>query len=727
MGPSPLSRFLPPLEEGSTASALKRFGAPGDLVLDPFGASPRLAVEAAQAGRAVLVAVNNPVTRHVLWHTAQPYSLGDLQSALGRLGNAPKDGGRLEAFMLDLYTTRCSRCEEWISAEYFVWDRDEGEPILRFYACDHCNHTVEEPTTEDDRRRAHAFDERKLQHALALEEVAPRGSPDRAAAEAALAVYPSRAVFALVSMLNKYQQLEANEATSSILLSAMDQANSLWGRPEGRPRPLQLTASAQFLENNAWKALERTAGHWAVSEPGVPIVSWTGEYSPDPGTITVFPGPVRELVPHLPGSRIERILTVIPRPNQAFWTLSALWTAWLWGREAAEPILPALRRRRYDWAWHSGALKSTLRAIWRPLSDNVEILGFIPDAEPGFIAATLAGFDSAGFALTGRAVRMEGQALFTWKGDRKEERVAASSEAEEEMKDAAVLALNDRGSPEVFALPHAAAWTRLAQRRALGRVAPSETRSSIGVISEVLESVLADRSTFIHFSRGVEAESGRYWLVDESSTQVRLSDRVEDLVLARLRSRPATSALELEIYLCEQLPGLMTPDRRLIMAALRSYATYDPHGAVWSLRTEDDPEARRLDMEQIVELLSDLGRRLGLEVQQGYEVIWSGLTDQGLRFRVSETAKLMQIGTAAPGEDRDEIQAIVIPGGRGALVAEKARGDPRLRDWLESGPLVLKFRHIRRLSEDTTLDRDNLLERLALDPPGQEDPQLPLL
>lgn len=100
-------------------------------------------------------------------------------------------------------------------------------------------------------------------------------------------------------------------------------------------------------------------------------------------------------------------------------------------------------------------------------------------------------------------------------------------------------------------------------------------------------------------------------------------------------------------------------------------------------------------------------------------------------FWVDETARLgvamrRQLASRDSPEKR-LIEAVVIPGGRAALVAEKARRDPLLQAWLEATPRVIKFRHVRRLAEDTTLDRDNLLERLVLDPPGREDPQLPLL
>src|SRR3989304_2683040 len=103
LGAGPLARFLPPLEEGTVALAIERFGMQGNLVLDPFGASPRLALEAAQQGCSVLVAANNPITRYVLRHTLNPFALDELQSALSRLAASAKDGGRLEPFLLDLY------------------------------------------------------------------------------------------------------------------------------------------------------------------------------------------------------------------------------------------------------------------------------------------------------------------------------------------------------------------------------------------------------------------------------------------------------------------------------------------------------------------------------------------------------------------------------------------------------------------------------------------------
>jgi len=235
------------------AAALEGFGVPGDLILDPFGASPRLVREAALAGRAVLVASNNPVTRFVVRRVLQPFPLPVLQAALSRLAAAPKDEGRLEPFLLALYNTTCSRCGETVSADYFVWDRETDAPLLRSYSCPHCSHTMEEPTEAEDRSLAVGFRRRELQHSLALEQLAPRGDPDREHAEAALSAYPDRAVYAIVTLLNKLEQL------------ALGQRITLARRASARVVAARSTISS--IENGS-RGSWRVSTTWNSSTPG---------------------------------------------------------------------------------------------------------------------------------------------------------------------------------------------------------------------------------------------------------------------------------------------------------------------------------------------------------------------------------------------------------------------------------------------------------------------------
>lgn len=727
--PGPLARFLPPLEEGSSSRALETYGESSELVLDPFGASPRLVVEAAQAGRAVLVAVNNPITRFILQHTIQPFTLSELQTALARLAAAPKDGSRLEPFILDLYRTECARCGASVIAESFIWERDSEGPTHKIYVCERCNHAGEGTTTEADWERASVHSRRGLQHALALEQVAPTGDPDRRHAETALSVYPGRTLYALITLMNKLEQLtlplRLKAAGQALLLSASDAVNALWGYPEGRSRPRQLSASPRYREDNVWWALERAVGTWAMEDPSVELVEWRENEPLRPGTVAVFPGPMRNLVPTLRDREVQFLLTVLPRPNQAFWTLSALWAAWLWGRAAAAPIKVALRRRRYDWAWHAGALRTVMAGLKPILNPEVQILTFIPEAEPGFMVAALTGFDSAGYRLEGRALRLdESQAVLRWSVADREKYPQTQGETQQRMASAAIGALRDRGEPGPFSLLHAAAWCELARERLLAELWAVEDSHLLTSLSEKFEAAIADRETFIRLGQYVEPESGLYWLADPTNVNPPLVDRVEMHVLEILRQEAELSQVEIEERVSQMLPGLLTPDRRLIQACVRSYAMEDPTESLWRLRMEDDPESREKDCQEIRDILGELGDHLGFTVQDEEFLNW--VNEKGemvYSFKVMETAAV----GAVIEEESEMPLTYVLPGGRASLVAEKMRRDPRLREWLQDRGGVIKFRLVRRLITEVGLNQDNLAARLRIDPPEHHDPQLPLL
>ncbi len=755
----PLARFLPPLEEGVAERALQDRVRPGALVLDPFGASPRLVVDVARSGRAVLVAAANPVTRFILERRARPLPAAALQAALATLASATKNGGRLEPFLLELYATVCSNCRRTVSCEYFVWDREAGRPIRRAYTCPFCNHVAEEATTAEDVERAEEFDRHGLARARALEQVAPASDPDRASAEAALSVYPGRAVYALIAVLNKLEQIELEPevrlAAEALLLSACDAANALWGHPEGRTRPRQLTASPQFRENNVWRALERAIEEWIWEDPGVSARPWSRENLPRPGEVAVFSGAVRDLLDELRGLPLDAVVTVLPRPNQAQWTLSALWTAWLWGRGAAGPIRAALRRRRYDWAWHASALRASLAGLASALPAGAPVLGFVPEAEPGFLAAVLAGLDAGGFRLTGRALREEdGQALLAWDvpleaGRRPSTLRPPSREAslagargaspdqgrraqdaelslwKQRVADAAQETLESWAQPVRYGVLHAASWTDLAGRRWLGPLWQESEDLPISRVADEFVVALNDRRRFVRLDQRAELESGVFWLAQAAADSAPLMDRVELAVLRMLRREGVVQQREVEEAVSQEFPGLLSPDRGLVRSCLFSYAVEEEQAAGrWKLRDEDLAASRREDREGVIRLVSELGGRLGYRTVGPDPLSW--LDEQGreaYRFHILETAAFGEL-LNAPASQR---LVVVIPGGRGVWVAEKARRDPRLESWLREGSRVVKYRHIRRLAEEVTLKRENLGERLALDPPGREDPQLPLL
>ncbi len=720
---------MPPLEEGVIEQVLADDRLPAGLVLDPFGASPRLVLEAAQSGRAVLVAANNPVTRFILQHTLQPFGLGELQAALSHMAAIPKDDTRMERFILDLYRSTCMRCGEAISVEYFIWDQELGGPTHKVYSCDHCAYTGESPATEDDWNRALDYSRRGLQHALALEQVAPAGDTDRQHAEAALSVYPGRAIYALVTIINKIDQLALDgsllKALHAVLLSAFDGANALWSYPEGRERPRQLSASQRYREQNVWRALEKAVETWAMEPTDLQVTTWPSDSSLRAGSVAIYPGTVRDLMETIDPAEVSLLLTVPPRHNQAFWTLSALWAAWLWGRETAAPIKVALRRRRYDWSWHAAALRTVLKGLATSIRSGIPAIAYLPEAEPGFVAAVLSGFDAAGFALRGRALRAgEEQAVFHWVVEAGVQKACGKEEREERMRSSGKQILNLRAEPSTYPVLHAAAWSDLVAEGLLESIQEAEGRQFMQVMGDSLERVLGDRKTFIHMGRGMEVESGLYWLHDPPFAEADLKDLVERRVLESLREDGWIFEYELDKQICEVFQGLLSPDRRLIAVCLRSYAVGPDANGRWRLRAEDTAVARQQDCDEIRRLLVNLGSQLEYEVNEGEMVKW--IRDDGqvaYAFRIMETA--VWAGVLQPNAP-DGI-TYVIPGGRAELLAEKARRDPRLQDWLQGSPPVIKFRLVRRLMAETTLTRENLRERLAIDPPEHQDPQLPLL
>jgi hypothetical protein len=126
---------------------------------------------------------------------------------------------------------------------------------------------------------------------------------------------------------------------------------------------------------------------------------------------------------------------------------------------------------------------------------------------------------------------------------------------------------------------------------------------------------------------------------------------------------------------------------------------------------------------EIHDLLVGLGSRLGFRVREGERVEWCD--PEG-----SPSYAFTMIATGSPADAGKKVPAgycLVIPGGRASLLAEKARRNPILRRWLDDGVRVVKFRHVRRLVAETTLTRVNFEERLAIDPPEHQDPQMPLL
>ncbi|HND50096.1 MAG TPA: hypothetical protein PLL95_16135, partial [Anaerolineales bacterium] len=338
----PLSRFLPALEDGTISGWLSGQTLAGNWLLDPFGFSPKLVLEAARSGYRVLVTANNPITRFLLEVFANPPPQADFVAALADLGAVKKGDERLEQHLQSLYLTQCEKCEKQIYAQAFLWRKGEDVPYAKLYECPHCKDSGERITTDSDKDIALQIAGTDTLHRTRLfERVVSLKDEDRVYAEEAIEHYLPRPLYVLGTILNRLDSLDLNEsrrrALTALLLLAFDAGNTLWGHPAERPRPKLLNTPSQFRENNLWTMLERGIRLFAESGSPVVVEAWPKKI-PETGGICIYEGRLKDLAHEVKREiPIAAVVASIPRPNQAFWTLSALWAGWLWGSDAVEP------------------------------------------------------------------------------------------------------------------------------------------------------------------------------------------------------------------------------------------------------------------------------------------------------------------------------------------------------------------------------------------------------
>jgi hypothetical protein len=710
----PLARYLPLAADGIATAFLAERCRPGDWVLDPFGAAPRTDLEMARAGFRVLVAVNNPVIHFLLETAAQPPSRSDLQASLAELAATRKGDERLETHLQSLYLTECIKCHRQVPADAFVWERESGVLAARIYHCP-CGDNGEYPATEADQIRAASFMATDgLHRSRALERVTSLQDPDRAHVEQALECYLPRAIYSLITIINKLEGIiqtpERQRALMALVLTICDESNSLWPHPAERPRPRQLTIPTRFLEKNIWLALERSMEFWTDTGKFVEVVSWP-TIPGEAGGLCLFNGLMRNLASQLKEVVIGAVVSVLPRPNQAFWTFSALWAGWLWGREAASSFKFALHRRRYDWNWHTGALYSALKNLSENLPLNSPLFAIVPEPEPSFLTAAMLAAAGSGFDLDGMAIRTRHDPVqMLW------HRRSFSHATKEPVKIetesvhlAMVTALQERGEPVPFLNLHAAGLAIMAGDHSLGW----RTEALAQINTPILDAL--DGAEFVHHPESKNPESGLWGLTDWKMDFDSLPDRVEMIMVRFLQKNPGAVFESLEKELNTSLPGLLTPSLGLMQAVLKSYASETDEG--WNLRPEDSPSSRLADLETTAQSLTALAAELGFSLKRQESpqrlILWMDSEKLVYAFYLLASAIAGRIMRKNPHPPEHSL--LVLPGGRAGLLAYKMERDQALRQAADSWRIV-KFRTLRRLSEMSGLTREGFEMELRGDP-----------
>jgi len=537
----------------------------------------------------------------------------------------------------------------------------------------------------------------------------------------ALQHYLPRSLYVLTSLISHVESLglpaRRQRALIGSILLACDAGNTLWGLREQRPRPKQLSTSDEFREQNLWSILEGAAAFWKPTGDPVPFVQWPNQ-PPESAGVCIYEGRLKQLA-----QEIRREIPIaagigsVPRPNQAFWTLSALWAGWLWGRAAVEPYRSALRRRRYDWTWNATALQAAFGHLAELLPLGTPFFALLPEAEPAFLLAAMTAISTSGFDLKGLSLRTaEDPVQFVWeRGERLRREVEPPRP--EAIRQTIVDHLTQRCEPASYLNVEAVALEQLAQDHALHRTG-EDMEASLHRTRAVLEAALQGSGALVHISSGESFEAGSWGLGTWPDGET-LSDRLEVILVSQLQKQPIASMRELEQESFRQLPGLFSPSRRAVMEILASYA--DQVGSGWRLREEDAAARRKEDVRNIAESIDRAGVRLGYKTRhEGNWRIWEENGEIARAFGVLASAIVAPALKAAAYPP--ERSMLVVPGGRIALIKFKLSLRTDLAEHLR-GIRIGRFRLWRSLADVKIMTRATVAEQLASDAaestPGQ--------
>jgi hypothetical protein len=201
-------------------------------------------------------------------------------------------------------------------------------------------------------------------------------------------------------------------------------------------------------------------------------------------------------------------------------------------------------------------------------------------------------------------------------------------------------------------------------------------------------------------------------------------------VVNYLIQNPGSTASEIDNALCRNYAGLTPPALELIHVCLESYALQeDKKDGHWVIQPNDFPQKRHEDIQDIQSIIIGLGKKLGFKINKkdsDNAVVWFRTTPP-LKYHIFITASAVLGKHLLTHNLNHQRFLIVLPGSRANLVAYKLKQNPVFRKIADQGWHFIKYRHIRRLADSSTLNLDNLNEQLMLDPLTYSKPQIRLL
>ena len=718
----PLGRFLPALPKGVISQWLEENTKPGALVMDPLGANPFSAVEAARTSRRVLFARNNPILWLMLEAFASAPSDAILRGLVNKLLLSRHMDETLDRHLQSVYETACNLCGKMIQPLGYVWESKGEIPIAKVYTCPHCGDSGEKPVSEIDIRNLGRLGKISIHRTRAFQRVMQGGDYEKESIETALDCYLPRAIYVAMLLVNRLEVLVLEKSErlllQAILVSVFDEATSLWHWPEKDRRQLQLSLPSRFIEKNLWISLDTAPGVWKQEGNAVPVSYWP-KLPPIEGGICLYQRRLADQKTFLESEKPTSLISIFPRPNQAFWTLSALWSGWLWGRKGVASMRSALSRRRYDWDWFAQAISTSFQALVPGLIQETKVFGLFPLSTPNFYLGLQTGMHIAGFNSTGAASRLADD-LIQCQWNLKSQ---SPFSGDLNLRTLITDFLNNRGEPANYLeiITHCLTELSISGKLPGSMAAVSDTLFS--EIQNELTAILRD-GQFLQSFNSSQSGGSQWWLCDTRFAQIPLSEQVELSIRDILLKKEPVDKRDVEKQICSQYRGSLTPPAELIQLCLESYA--DPVLKAihhYLLNPDEDLNKRGIELIEMRSLLSTCAQKLKVKKEsEGGSITWK--TQENLilyRFFFIDSCSISKYIQETPS-DEGATNVILLPGSRSRLLAYRLNRDPRLEAASEQNWNFVKFRTLHRLAAQENLTLDLWKEVLISDPPLWDPP-----
>ena len=725
----PLFRYFPPNPLGVYSGWLKNelHLKPPDWVIDPFGTSPFLSLELAQNGFSVFTASNNPIINFMIRILAQAHGEFEFKAALSELSKIRRGDEWLDQHLKSLYLTQCPQCSQSAIAMSYIWKKGEPFPDNCTFHCDSCGAAGEKPCNQKDIDKLNQLGSDKLHRARALLRVTDLNSNIKDDVDQILDSYQTRPLYFITTLINKIEGSsilqERKDLLQALILTICDQGNTLWGYPTVRNRPKQLGTPSTFREYNLWTALEDAINLWTGQPHPVEFEIYPN-LPGEKGGICLYANRLKS-IDSLPTDLLPRAaICIFPRPNQAFWTLSALWSGWLWGKEAAAPMINAFDRKRYDWNWLDNALSSTLSPLNALLPPETPVFCMLSEMDPGFIMASIHAATTSGFNLEAAALNEEDQLVQVWWKNGKFHLPQGQSPSSI-LHNAIISYLSQTAEPVSYIKLFSHTLLETAAAQNLNGYINKNNQTLLKTFQNDFNKLVEYDTQIIRYpSDSINPESASWGLIKPVES-LSVSDQVEMELVNFLKHNPLQEYATIIEHLYEYFPGLSTPSREYIKVCLDSYAeevnALPGFPGKWQLHSREIPTIRKADIQDIIDILTHIGTQAGFTIDDHNPLAWINANgEREYVFYIMASAIISRFMFLHNKEANNRL--FVLPGSRSKLLSYKLQSDQHLSGLVEKGNWrFMKFRHIRTLSQKQNLSLETWINFIKLDPPMWED------